>query len=463
MFFKRLIAAVQFAWAERKGMVNPDLKRDEIAFLPSELELIHTPVHPAPRILTWSVVCISFAALVWACIGRTDLVATASGRIISATHTKVVQPFATGTVKQILVRDGERVHAGQQLVVLDATEAQADERRAFELWQAARLSQLRSSALLLALESGKSMQLEIDARIEVSAFSREQVAAKSQWGEYQAKLTSLRAQAAQRLALANENLAEIGKLSKTLPIIKQREADYQALANDKFMSEHAVQDRRAQRIQMEGDLATLNQKSAELSAGISEIKAQILTLTTEFQAKLAKENVDAAAAAAQLEQELAKSSSQAKKTILTSPVDGVVQQLAVHTIGGVVTPAQAIMQVVPIGEEAIVEAWVENKDIGFIHPNQKAEVKIETFEHTKYGTLPGRVLTVSADAIQDDKKGLGYIAKIRLDRSYMIIGERKINISPGLAVTSEINIGTKRIIEYVLAPMLEAASAAVPR
>lgn len=463
MFIKRIVTTTQMAWAERKGIPNPDLKEKEIEFLPSELELMHTPVSPAPRILVWSIIGIATCALVWSCFGKTDLVATASGKVVSAGHTKVIQPIATGTVKAILVHDGDHVKAGQSLIILDSTELSADQNRIFEQWQQARLTQLRSDAMLAALGSNQVLKFEIDSQLDQAAVRREETSANAQLTEYRAKLEGLKAQASQKLASAKENAAEIDKIKRTLPIIVQRVKDYQQLEADKFVSQHAVQDRQAQRIQMEGDLAALQEKASALSAAIVESKSQILGLEAEFKARLAKENADAANTVAQLAQELTKAKSQTGRSVLTSPVDGVVQQLAVHTVGGVVTPAQPLLQVVPVDESVIVEAWVENKDIGFVTPNQKAEIKVETFEHTKYGTIPATVLSVSSDAVSDEKKGLGYIARLQLQKSTMQVGNRTVHLGPGLAVTSEIKIGTKRIIEYVLSPMLEAASAAVPR
>jgi len=159
---------------------------------------------------------------------------------------------------------------------------------------------------------------------------------------------------------------------------------------------------------------------------------------------------------------------------LTAPVDGTVQQLAIYTVGGVVTPAQQLMLIVPKGNSLEVEAFVQNKDIGFVNDNQKAEIKIETFPFTKYGTIHGTVLHVSNDAIQmesrqaqtndnkissadnrDKPSGLVYTARVQLNKSTMQVEGKTINLTPGMAVTVEIKTGKRRLIEYFLSPLLQ--------
>lgn len=140
---------------------------------------------------------------------------------------------------------------------------------------------------------------------------------------------------------------------------------------------------------------------------------------------------------------------------LAAPVDGIVQQLAIHTIGGVVTPAQPLMVIVPESQKLEIEAMVLNKDIGFVSANQPAEIKLEAFPFTKYGIIDGTVSQVSSDAIQDEKQGLVYAARIAMTQSSINVDGKQVNLSPGMAVTTEIKTGKRRIIEYLLGPVLQ--------
>ena len=146
---------------------------------------------------------------------------------------------------------------------------------------------------------------------------------------------------------------------------------------------------------------------------------------------------------------------------ITAPVDGTVQQLQIHTVGGVVPAAQPIMQIVPSQGPLEVEAFVENKDVGFIHAEQTVAIKVQAFEYTKYGTLPARVVHISRDAIPDEKKGLLYAVRIALEDDSLLVDGRRAALGPGMAITAEIKTGDRRVIEYVLSPLLRHADEAL--
>ena len=158
--------------------------------------------------------------------------------------------------------------------------------------------------------------------------------------------------------------------------------------------------------------------------------------------------------AAAVSQDVVKAARRRAVQRLVSPVDGVVQQLAVHTVGGVVTPGQQLMVVVPRDAPLEVEAWVENKDVGFVRPGQPVEVKVETFPFTRYGTVAGRVTGLSRDAVSVERLGLVYAARVSLDRSAVRVEERDVALAPGMAVTVEIAIGRRRVLDFFLSPLL---------
>ncbi|NVZ67266.1 HlyD family type I secretion periplasmic adaptor subunit, partial [Pseudomonas gingeri] len=152
-------------------------------------------------------------------------------------------------------------------------------------------------------------------------------------------------------------------------------------------------------------------------------------------------------------QELTKARYQEARTLLTAPVDGTVQQLAVHTVGGVVTPAQQLMVIVPREQPVEVEAMLENKDIGFVHAGQAVTVKVETFTFTKYGTVEGELISVSNDAIEDEKRGLIYSSRIRLKTDHLRVAGQDVMLSPGMSVTAEVKTDQRRVIDYFLSPL----------
>lgn len=234
---------------------------------------------------------------------------------------------------------------------------------------------------------------------------------------------------------------DIQRYREALPLATQRAHDYKELAQDRDVSTHAYLEKEQARVDLEGQLRdALNQRKAL----IEEARRQAFDLLHE-----------GTKAASASEQDAVRADSHSRLLKLTAPVDGTIQQLAVHTVGGVVPAAQPLMLIVPKEAQVEVEAFMENKDVGFVEVGQRAEVKIDAFEYTKYGTIPARVTHVSHDAIQDEKKGLIYSVKIALEKSSIDVDGRDTPLSPGMSVNVEIKTGTRRVVEYVLSPLLQ--------
>ena len=227
------------------------------------------------------------------------------------------------------------------------------------------------------------------------------------------------------------------------------------MVSQNFISRHAYLEKEQLRIEQEADLATQRSRINELSAALQEGRSQRAALIAEAK-RLALDSLNEAEQKSTTHsQELVKAESRGRLMTLTAPVDGTVQQLAVHTVGGVVTPAQPLMMVVPKDYPIEVEAYVENKDIGFVNPGQEAVVKIETFPFTRYGTIDARVSHVSHDAVNDEKRGLIFPARVNLARTTIQVEHKAVNLSPGMAVTVEVKTARRRVIEYFLSPLLQ--------
>lgn len=205
-------------------------------------------------------------------------------------------------------------------------------------------------------------------------------------------------------------------------------------------------------------MSTQRKRYDELTEGLNTNYRQKEAAIAEFKREQHDNLSKALDKAHEYSQAVVKTKKQLNQTRLTSPVNGTVQQLAVNTIGGVVTPAQALMVIVPTEDYIEAEAMIENKDIGFVKQGQDAAIKIETFLFTKYGLIEGKVQTVSLDAIQDDKKKLVYATRIRMSRNTMDIEGKLVKLTPGMAVTVEIKTGQKRFIEYFLSPLIQHVS-----
>ncbi|WP_137940390.1 HlyD family type I secretion periplasmic adaptor subunit [Chitinivorax sp. B] len=455
---KRYAAVWQAAWVVRDELAPQARLPHEAQFLPAALELQDTPPSPIPRWTAYTLMTLFVISLLWACFGKMDIVAVAQGKIVPSDRVKVIQPLETARIQRILVSEGQSVTAGQTLIELDTTETGAEHDKTRKAWQDAQLQTRRTRHLLDALDRGTLSALPTQAEIPQEALDNAQRLMQSQYAEYQARLATLAADLSRRQAEQDSTRALVSKLEQTLPIATQRAEDYRKLVDQHFVSKHGYLEQEQARIEREKDLASARSKLRELQAAIAENQKQRVSLTAEFRKTLLTELTAAEQQGAALQEELIKTGNRAQLRTLTAPVAGTVQQLAVHTVGGVVTEAQPLMVIVPKDNPLEIEAWVDNKDIGFVYADQPATVKIETFNYTKYGTLKGKVLTVSDDAIADEKYGLRYHARIRLDQTRIKLESKEVNLSPGMAVSVEIKTGQRRLIEYFLSPLMEYGS-----
>lgn len=452
---RRYGAVFKHAWSIRKELEPQPRLAHEAQFLPAALELQETPVSPAPRMAMWLLIAFACIALLWAIFGHIDMVATAKGKIVPNDRSKVLGPIATSRVVAIHVADGQRVKAGELLIELDPTAAVADQSRFSSDLMSARFQAARSRAMLSAITNGKPPVLESIPKATRQETSQQQRMLEGQYGEYKTKLARIDAERSRHEAELRSVGEVIRKLEQTAPLARQRADDYKNLVEKSFVSRHGYLDKEQIRIEQEGDLATQRSRASELNAALHENASQRLALVAETRRTLLDSVNEAEQKIVGLSQELIKAENRGSLTRLIAPVNGTVQQLAAHTVGGVVAEAQPILTVVPDDNALEVEAFLENKDIGFVNPGQDAEVKVETFPYTKYGTLHAQVTHVSHDAINDEKMGLIYATRVKLDKASMQVEDKTVNLSPGMAVTVEIKTGRRRVIEYFLSPLLQ--------
>lgn len=472
----RYKAVFGMAWAYRTELAGPKRLADEVAFLPAALSLAETPVHPAPRRFAWAIMAVFALALVWATVGQVDIVAVAPGRIIVSDRTKVIQPLEASVVRKVLVKDGDRVQAGQVLVELDPTIATADKTAVQEQLTAAASEVMRTAVLLQLLSNqkhtmpilrGLEADLPHDIRAKTAAAAipwstAEQAAAQAQllaeWQDISAKLAKLDAEANRRNAEIGTVSQTVAKLNATVPMAQTREADFKKLVEQGFVSSHMTQDKTRERVELERDLATTHARLAEAQSTLHETQQARVAYKMETQRLLNDRQAQAAFKLQQLAQDQTKAAQRERQTQLTAPVAGVIQQLAIHSVGGVVTSAQPLMVVVPESATVTAEISIANQDIGFVNAGQSAEVKLETFAYTKYGTVSATVDMVTADAVTDEKKGSYYPATLTLAKSDMLVDGKQVHISPGMNITAEIKTGQRRIIEYLLSAVQRAGS-----
>jgi hemolysin D len=453
----RYATLLRHAWRARKSLDGQHYHREEAMFLPAALALQRSPASPAPRVALWLICTFALLALIWSIIGKVDVVAIAVGKIVPSGRSKPIQAIETASILRIHVKEGDQVRAGDTLIELDATATTADKDRLENEMITAQLSALRARAILSAQHSG---QLPTLTAADVSA-ARLADASRQLDGsfiEYRARLARLDADIDRRQAELVSIQTSIHKLEQVLTISTRRASDYLDLQQRGYVSHHAWLEKEQARLDQEGELATQRNRLTELRAALRETQGQRTTLIAESRRQWLDAAEEAQQKATSLRQELVKAAARDQHMRITAPTDGSLQQVAVNTIGGVVTPAQVLMLLVPKDAPVEVDAQLPNKDIGFVHAGQTVEVKVETFPYTRYGTVRGKVLHISSDAVADEKMGLTYLAKIQLDKSVMDVNGRDVPLQPGMAVTAEINTGKRRVIDYLLSPLMEHLS-----
>jgi hemolysin D len=431
----------------------------EHEFLPAGLEIVEKPASPGLRILMLLLCALFAIALIWSIFGRVDVVAVAAGRTMPVANVKVIQSVEIGVVRAIHVRNGQRVRRGQLLIELDPTTASADEAQATQGLLSSRIAEARNDALLAHLQ-GRPAVFRAPPGTPPEIVTTQAELIRSKVAEYESQRAGLAQQRAQRTAELRGALAQIASLRQTLPLIDQQLAARRELAAAGHFSRLRLLEYEQARIEHVQNIEVQESAAQRVRASIANIEADTRTLREHFAGEASTDLSGAETDSGLRTEELRKSARRRQLQLLRAPVDGIVQQLAVHTVGGVVQPAQPLMVVVPSATEVEVEAQVLNKDIGFVHEGQPVRVKLEAFPFTDYGFIEGVVENISRDAIEDERLGLVYTARIRLLSNHIMVGGRRQPIGPGMAVQAEIRTGRRRIIQYLLSPLSQTVSEA---
>jgi membrane fusion protein, hemolysin D len=454
-------------------------------FLPAALELLETPPSPIRVVAIW-LICAAFAtALAWSYFGWLDIHAIAHGRIQPSGRSKIVQPLEPGRVIGIAVENGSRVSGGDVLVELDPTETGADrEALARELESTRAEAARRHVAVAAAGINGlRPPAVAFPEDTSETIRRREESVLAADLAQLASSRASLSAQHAERTAARDRLVASIAAREKLLALTRERADMRESLIEKGALSRALVIDSLQQHETHVTTQVSERGQLAEAIASVTTLERKIEEVTSQFIADQMQKLAEGERRADRLEQELIKAQSKNERVKLKAPIAGTVQQLAVTTIGQVVTTGQALLTIVPLDSPIEIEAMIQNKDIGFVEPGQAAVVKVESFPFTRYGTIDGTVLKVSRDAVDEREasalsdpgsavkpqasttatapgtpQNLVFPAMIGLGRKVITVDGKDIPLSPGMAVVVEIRTGQRRAIDYVLSPLREVVS-----
>ena len=443
----RYKAVFAFWWAQREQIKSPELKDHELEFLPATLSLQVAPVSPAGRWVARILLILLVITLLWSVLGKIDIIVTGQGKIVASGRTKTIASVEIAKVVAVHVVEGDAVKAGDLLIELDARGSDSERDKADSVRQLAQLQMERSKALIHAVASDVPPVLGKVDGIEAVLHQSETRHVADQWNDYVAK--------------RNRIASQIKRFGDAYALAARRAKDYAELAKDHDVSEHAYLEKEQARVDLLGQL--------------DDAKMQLLALMAETR-KTAQDDLHQATRTwSEAVQDTSKAAAHSDQLKIYAPVDGVIQQLNVHTVNGVVPAAQPLMLIVPDQRTVELEAYIDNKDVGFLTEGDTAQVKVDAYEYTKYGTIPAIVTHVSRDAVDFSGNGTGslgskdfdvkkeganrllYAVNVTLQQQMLQIDGKAMPLLPGMSGSVEIKTGERRIIEYVLSPLVTHA------
>lgn len=404
--------ALKLPFRRRRGST---LRPGDVAYL--------SPVHgahvveaaPAAMWAVYLMLGLLVSAIVWASLTDVDVIAQAPARVVPDGREQVISSLEGGILRELLVREGQQVQEGQELALLDPTRMEAQQAEG----QAKRLALMGSAARLSAEAAGKALSFPPEVLKDAKAV------VEGETESYNARQRAL----AEAVAI---NRRSIGLLRKELDVAE-------AMAAKGLMSEVEVMRVRRQ---------------------VNDLDLQTQERVNRFRQDASSDLVRVRTELSMLEEQMVVRDDALRRTTLTSPVRGVVKTIRANTIGGVVSPGSAVMEIVPIGSRVLVEARVRPSDIGFVKVGQPVKIKLSAYEYAVYGALEGSVQSISPDAIGDPDKGEAtyYRAQIRAERRWTV-GLKTLAVLPGMVGTVEIRTGERSVLSFVLRPMLKSREA----
>ncbi|WP_026620358.1 hemolysin D (plasmid) [Ensifer sp. WSM1721] len=473
------------------------INRADQEFLPAAIEILETPASPVRAAMIWLICLLAGLSLIWAYLGKFDIVATAQGKIQPIGRVKIVQSEEPGRVVVANAVNGARVEKGAILIELDPTTARAEEQALFLRLAALEAEIARRQAQNDAADAWAATDIWVTtdgppSRSVAFAEQTSEAIAERERRVYTAELSKLEGTIANLRAQYRKGRAEIDRLTGTIAAqqvfvstLAQRVSMRSKLVDAEAGSKAAMIDAQETLQEAERDLATQRGEYREAETALDVIRSEGVSQFSQFLAENMQRLAEAQREADQVTQEVAKANRKLAAMTIRSPEAGVVQASAITTVGQVVSPGTELMRIVPAGEKLEIEAYLPNRDIGFVQAGQEAVIKVEAFPFTRYGILHGKVIRVATDAIPEPDarqveetssanlqtsvplsnaqrmQNLVYAVVIEPVETDILVDGKRVPLSPGMAVTVEVKTGQRRILEYLFSPLVEVSSGAM--
>ena len=470
----------------RGAPAKPKLNSAYTEFLPAHLEILETPASPKMSFMLWTICGMMTAAIAWSSFAKIDIYAEAQGRIQPSGRSKVIQPLDVGRVSDIAVQNGSIVKAGDLLIQLDATQSEADRTAAGAELQSLHAEMARRTTEIVDVQAGVgSPTIIYPPDVSDPYRKRDDSVFQAEMSQYGAQVEGLQAQLAEKSARNSHLVDTIAAREKVIASMTQRLDMKQTLEAHQAGTKAAVIDASQTLENEQRNLADDRGQVMENDAAAVSLRRRLDQAKRDFLATQNQKLSDAERRRDDVQQNLIKAAAKVQQARIVAPIDGTVQQLAVTTVGQVVTSGQPLMVLVPSAKALEVMALVQNQDVGFVKDGQGVVLKVDAFPFSKYGTLKGAVTRISNEAVDSQEatassdantlarptntsalsgsqkvQNLVYPVTVQLEQTSINADGRDVPLMPGMMVTAEIQTGSRRVISYLLAPVLEATSQA---
>ena len=442
-------------------LVHGEEREKETEFLPAILEVTETPPSPTGRLVMWSILVLIVVGLVWAFLGHINEVAVAQGKVIPSGQAKTVQVKNKGIIKEIMVEEGQQVQEGDVLVVLDPTTTSADYD---SLKKRAAYYKLDIQRLTAEL-SDQPFTPEEDEDLEAHDLAAEIALYQSRTSDHQTQRQSRQDVIDQKRAKLQATQTTYEKYANGLKIAQEKERRLQELKEQNAISEFQLLEQQKETIEYAKNAQAELESVSSIQAEIAEAEQNLANVDAAYRKDIMTALVEAKKEYYSITESIKKADEDSRMATIIAPSSGRVYNLSVHTVGGIVTEAQPLMQIVPEDVTLEFEVYADNKDIGFIKSNMEAEVKVETFNFQKFGMIKAAVEEISADAVNEPSdpernKKFKLILKPTEKNSVDVFGE-EVPLTVGMNVTAEIKIKEKRIVDFFMDPFRKYTSEAL--
>jgi len=409
------------------------------------------------RLAAWSIALLVVLLVLWARYAQLDEVAVAEGKVVPAEKVKLVQHLEGGILQAILVREGQRVAAGDPLAQIELPVSALNRDDLLAKRDGLVLARTR----LLAEHAHGELALpaaEAQRRPELAAAERQTYEARR--SELETRLAAVRQLVEQKRLGVDELVSAQAALRNDLRLARESFEISEKLARDGLTSKLEHLERRREVQRLEGQLQTLTASVPKAQAALAEAQQKLQEERQRYERELVERLALVEQDLSRGEQQLSQASGQAERTTIRSPIDGVVKNLRYHTIGGVVGPADAVMEIVPGDDDVVIEAQLLPKDRGYVAVGQHARVKISAYDFVRYGALDGEIVHVAADTTLDGEGHPYFKVLVRPTRGYLGHEAGQLPVTAGMVASVDIHTGTRSVMDYLLKPLLRVGAEA---